>query len=109
VRVFVGNLLAAGVGVTLTAASQVVFVDYSFVPADHLQAEDRPCRIGQRNAVTITYLSAVGTIDEEVEQLLALKLDHVAQAIDGADPALTNSFLDDLLAVLDKSPETSAG
>ncbi|MDB5100079.1 MAG: SWI/SNF-related matrix-associated actin-dependent regulator 1 of chromatin subfamily [Cyanobacteria bacterium RYN_339] len=100
VGVFVGNLKAAGVGITLTAAQQVIFTDYSFVPADHLQAEDRPCRIGQRTAVTITYLSAVGTIDEEVEQLLAHKLDVVGQAIDGAEASLSGSFLDDLLAIV---------
>lgn len=104
VRVFVGNLQAAGVGVSLTAASQVVFVDYSFVPADHLQAEDRPCRIGQRNAVTVTYLSAQETLDEEIEQLLAQKLNVVAQAIDGVTPMLGGSFVNDLLAVIAPHP-----
>jgi SWI/SNF-related matrix-associated actin-dependent regulator 1 of chromatin subfamily A len=107
VRVFVGNLQAAGIGVSLTAASQVVFVDYSFVPAEHLQAEDRPCRIGQRHAVTVTYLSAQETLDEEIEQLLAQKLNVVAQAIDGVTPMLGGSFLDDLLAVLDPKAVTS--
>lgn len=107
VRVFVGNLQAAGIGVSLTAASQVVFVDYSFVPAEHLQAEDRPCRIGQRHAVTVTYLSAQETLDEEIEQLLAQKLNVVAQAIDGVTPMLGGSFLDDLLAVLDPKAATS--
>lgn len=100
IRVFAGNLQAAGIGVSLTAATQVVFVDYSFVPAEHLQAEDRPYRIGQRNAVTVTYLSAVGTLDEEIERLLAQKLGVVAQAIDGEVPSLGESFLDDLLAVM---------
>jgi SWI/SNF-related matrix-associated actin-dependent regulator 1 of chromatin subfamily A len=100
VRVFVGNLQAAGVGVSLTAASQVVFVDYSFVPADHLQAEDRPCRIGQTHSVTVTYLSAQETLDEEIEQLLAQKLNVVAQAIDGVTPMLGGSFVNDLLAVI---------
>jgi SWI/SNF-related matrix-associated actin-dependent regulator 1 of chromatin subfamily A len=100
VRVFAGNLQAAGIGVSLTAATQVVFVDYSFVPAEHLQAEDRPYRIGQRNAVTVTYLSAMGTLDEEIECLLAQKLGVVAQAIDGEAPTLGESFLDDLLAIM---------
>jgi SWI/SNF-related matrix-associated actin-dependent regulator 1 of chromatin subfamily A len=104
VRVFVGNLVAAGVGVSLTAATQVLFVDYSFVPAQHLQAEDRPYRIGQLNAVTVTYLSAVGTLDEEIERLLAQKLALVSEAIDGELPRLSESFLDDLLAVLARKP-----
>lgn len=104
VGVFVGNLVAAGIGLSLTAATQVVFVDYSFVPAEHLQAEDRPYRIGQSNAVTVTYLSAVGTLDTEIEALLAQKLGVVAEVIDGAAPALAASFLDDLLAVLARKP-----
>lgn len=106
VRVFLGNLKAAGVGVSLTAATQVVFVDYSFVPADHLQAEDRPYRIGQHAGVTVTYMSAVETIDEEVEQLLAQKLDVIGRAIEGAEPSLTTSFVDDLLAILARREET---
>ena len=108
-RIFVGNLVAAGVGVSLTAATQVLFVDYSFVPAEHLQAEDRPYRIGQTNAVTVTYLSALGTLDEEIERLLAQKLGVVSEAIEGQLPQLQDSFLDDLLAVLAKEPGTRPG
>ncbi|MNR87147.1 RNA polymerase-associated protein RapA [compost metagenome] len=109
VRLFVGNLVAAGVGVSLTAATQVLFVDYSFVPAEHLQAEDRPYRIGQSNAVTVTYLSALGTLDEEIERLLAQKLAVVSEAIEGQLPQLQDSFLDDLLAVLAKEPGMQPG
>lgn len=109
VRIFVGNLVAAGIGVSLTAATQVLFVDYSFVPAEHLQAEDRPYRIGQPNAVTVTYLSALGTLDEEIERLLAQKLAVVSEAIDGQLPRLQETFLDDLLAVLAKEPGNLPG
>ncbi|MNK57192.1 RNA polymerase-associated protein RapA [compost metagenome] len=109
VRLFVGNLVAAGVGVSLTAATQVLFVDYSFVPAEHLQAEDRPYRIGQSNAVTVTYLSALGTLDEEIERLLAQKLAVVSEAIEGQLPQLQDSFLDDLLAVLAREPGMQPG
>ncbi len=109
VRVFVGNLVAAGLGVSLTAATQVLFVDYSFVPAEHLQAEDRPYRIGQMNAVTVTYLSAVGTLDEEIERLLAQKLGVVSEAIEGQLPRYQDSFLDDLLAVLAREPGALPG
>lgn len=103
VRVFLGNLRSAGTGISLTAARQVVFVDYAYVPSDHLQAEDRPCRIGQRQALTVTYLSAVGTLDEDIERLLAQKLVVMTTALDGQAPPERASFLDDLLEIVARS------
>jgi SWI/SNF-related matrix-associated actin-dependent regulator 1 of chromatin subfamily A len=102
IGLLVGDLRAAGHGFTLAAASQVVFVDYAWTPAEHLQAEDRAHRIGQTRAVTVTYLSAVGTIDEDVEQLLAQKLEIAGFLIDGVAPLGRMSFLDDLLAIVAK-------
>ena len=55
VRVFVGNLKAAGVGITLTAAEAVIINDLSFVPGDLSQAEDRAYRYGQKNTVLVYY------------------------------------------------------
>lgn len=73
VRVFVGNLQAAGTGITLTAGTHVVFNDLDWVPANHWQAEDRIHRIGQTQPTFATYLSAPGTLDEFVAQLLEAK------------------------------------
>jgi SWI/SNF-related matrix-associated actin-dependent regulator 1 of chromatin subfamily A len=55
IKVFVGNVKAAGTGITLTAAEAVIFNDLSFLPSDHAQAEDRAYRYGQKNSVLVYY------------------------------------------------------
>ena len=55
VKVFVSNLKAGGVGITLTAAEAVIFNDISFVPSDMAQGEDRAYRYGQKSNVLIYY------------------------------------------------------
>ncbi|GIW08693.1 MAG: hypothetical protein KatS3mg060_3498 [Dehalococcoidia bacterium] len=69
-RVLVGNLIAAGVGLTLTAATHVIFNDLDWVPANHWQAEDRIYRIGQTRPAFITYLVASETLDDFVATVL---------------------------------------
>ena len=73
IRVFVGNLHAAGTGITLTAGTHVVFNDLDWVPANHWQAEDRIYRIGQTQPVFVTYLYTSGTLDQFVSELLEAK------------------------------------
>src|SRR5258706_3153867 len=63
IQVFAGTISAGGVGITLTAASTVVFVDRSWSAALNLQAEDRLHRIGQKQAVQVIDIIAEGTID----------------------------------------------
>lgn len=72
-RVFVGTQRAGGRGLTLTAASQVVYFSNSYSYTDRIQSEDRPHRHGQRNVVTYTDLVATGTIDEKLVSVLAGK------------------------------------
>ena len=66
VRVFVGSITAAGVGLTLTAASYVAFVEASWVPGENQQAFDRLHRIGQENFVLGEFLTFAGTLDEKI-------------------------------------------
>lgn len=72
-------------GTTLTRAQDVVFLERIWRPADQVQAEDRLHRIGQTNAVTVTYLDAEGTIDMTLATLLMDKAVTAAQVIDGVD------------------------
>jgi SWI/SNF-related matrix-associated actin-dependent regulator 1 of chromatin subfamily A len=83
VRVFVSNLIAGGIGITLTAATQVVFNDLDWVPANHWQAEDRAYRIGQTRIVQVTYMIATGTIDMFIQNALAVKAEIVEAVVDG--------------------------
>ena len=70
---FVGNIKAAGVGITLTSGDVVIFNDLSFVPADHSQAEDRAYRIGQKNSVSVLYPIFENTIEGIIYDMLDRK------------------------------------
>jgi SNF2 family DNA or RNA helicase len=74
-RVLVGNPATIKEGLTLHAASTVIYYNNSFKLRDRLQSEDRAHRIGQRNAVTYIDLVAEGTIDEKIVTALRNKLD----------------------------------
>ena len=73
IKVFVGNLKAAGVGITLTSAEAVIMNDLSFVPADHSQAEDRAYRYGQKFSVSVYYPILENTIEGIIYNILTKK------------------------------------
>lgn len=73
-KLFLGGIKSSGVGITLTAASTVIFIDYSWTPADHKQAEDRAHRIGSTHeSITIYTLHAKDTIDDVMKKMLSKK------------------------------------
>jgi len=80
--VFVGSLQAAGVGLTLTAADTMVFVEDDWVPSVIFQAEDRIHRIGQTNPVLIQHIVADGTIDAMIVQSVIAKQRMIDEALD---------------------------
>ncbi len=98
-RVIVLNMKAGGVGLTLTAASDVLFVEQGWTPGEHDQAEDRCHRIGQEDNVSAWYLLAEGTIDDDIFALIEKKRVIVDAVTDGEDSTGT-SVLNDLVKTL---------
>jgi SWI/SNF-related matrix-associated actin-dependent regulator 1 of chromatin subfamily A len=73
IKVFVGNIKAAGVGITLTSAEAVIMNDLSFLPSDHSQAEDRAYRYGQKNNVLVYYPIFENTIEGIIYDIINAK------------------------------------
>jgi SWI/SNF-related matrix-associated actin-dependent regulator 1 of chromatin subfamily A len=84
-QLLVGATRVAGQGITLTRASNVVFLDLEWTPAMHDQAEDRCHRIGQHDAVTAWYLLAANTLDETMIELIERKRRVVDAVTDGRE------------------------
>jgi SWI/SNF-related matrix-associated actin-dependent regulator 1 of chromatin subfamily A len=88
-KVFVGQFTSAGVGITLTASSHVVFAEVPWTPAEAVQAEDRAHRIGQTNSVVAWWMLAVDnniaqpTVDDRMWALLNAKHEVVSAVLTG--------------------------
>jgi len=82
IKYFIGNIKAAGVGLTLTAASHVVFGEMDFVPAVMMQAADRLHRIGQKNSVLIQYLVMKDSLDAIIARMLVKKQVIIKEIVD---------------------------
>jgi len=76
-QVFSGTITAGGIGLTLTAASTVVFIDRAWNPSKNRQAEDRLHRVGQKNAVQVVTIIAKETLDAERNDSIELKWEWI--------------------------------
>jgi len=74
---FIGNIKAAGMGITLTASSHCVFAELSWVPGEINQCEDRLLRIGQKNNVTIQHLVYEGSLDARMAKTIIAKQNNI--------------------------------
>ncbi|KAH6768205.1 chromatin remodeling factor18 [Perilla frutescens var. frutescens] len=88
VKAAVLSIKAGGVGLTLTAASTVIFAELSWTPGDIIQAEDRAHRIGQVSSVNVYYLLANDTVDDIIWDVIQNKLDNLGQMLDGRENSL---------------------
>jgi hypothetical protein len=83
-KVFLGTVKAAGVGITLTAASHVIFAELDPTPGNMAQAEDRAHRIGQTRGVFIEHLVWDGSLDARMCRLLIKKQDVIDRVLNGS-------------------------
>jgi SWI/SNF-related matrix-associated actin-dependent regulator 1 of chromatin subfamily A len=92
VKVFIGQIMAAGVGLTLTKAEVVVFNSLDWVPGNLEQAEDRAYRISQTKNVNVYYPLFDNTVDIIVWQVLNKKKQIINQIMDDNDSSFVDIF-----------------
>ena len=91
VAVVVCSLTAAGVGINLQVASNMVLAELSWTDAEQTQAIDRIHRIGQAEPVTAWRVIAAQTIDTRIAELIDSKAGLAARALDGSDEEVSSS------------------
>jgi SWI/SNF-related matrix-associated actin-dependent regulator 1 of chromatin subfamily A len=102
IRVFVGNLKAAGVGLTLTSAEVVIMNDLSFVPAEHSQAEDRAYRYGQKSNVLVYYPIYDNTIEAAIYDILNKKKQIIRTVMGDEIPENIGDVAEEILSMINK-------
>ncbi len=109
VQIVVCSLMAAGVGLNLQVASNLVLAELSWTDAEQTQAIDRIHRIGQEMPVTAWRIIAAQTIDSRIAELIDSKAGLAARALDGSDEEVSSSAdvqLEALVALLTDALET---
>ena len=96
IKVFVGNVKAAGVGITLTAAEAVIINDLSFVPGDLAQAEDRAYRYGQKNSVSVYYPIFDNSIEGIIYDMVNMKKQNIGTVM-GDNIGESGDFIEELM------------
>lgn len=98
VQLIICSIKAAGVGLTLTAASDVAFIELAWTYADCCQCEDRAHRIGQKDNVTCYYLLGRGTIDHTIYRLIHRKKSIANEIMNADDDIPTDEmYFDELV------------
>lgn len=84
-RVFLGQVVAAGTAITLTAAHQVLFVEADWTPANNQQAAMRVHRVGQTKPVTVRFAAMANSIDQRITRVLKQKTRVLVELFDEAN------------------------
>ena len=95
-KIIIGQIQAAGVGLTLTAGSNVIFIELPWTPSEQDQAEDRQFRQGQKKLVNVYVLAGRETIDERIYNTIERKRKIFNQVTQTEDSIETN-FLKELI------------
>ena len=98
--IIICSIKAAGVGLTLTASSNVAFVEFPWTYADCCQCEDRAHRIGQKDSVTCYYFLGRRTIDEKVYRIIQEKK-NIANAVTGSAEDIEENIVDMVARIFD--------
>jgi SWI/SNF-related matrix-associated actin-dependent regulator 1 of chromatin subfamily A len=93
IKAFCSNIIAGGVGITLTAGEVVIFNDLDWVPTNHVQAEDRVLRIGQKNNVNILYPLFDETLDIIMFDALTSKKAVINEVMGDNEAAFSETML----------------
>lgn len=100
IKVFVGSLLAGGVGIDLTAASVVIHYDRWWNPSKENQATDRVHRIGQNRNVQVLKLQTRGTLEEKIDLMIRTKAALIEKFLDKDEEIFRSLSRQDLIELL---------
>ena len=84
-RLFVGNIVAAGLGLDLSVASRVIFAELDWTPGNMRQCEDRCQNVAKRDTVLVQHLVLEGSIDANMARALVRKQDILDRTLDGKE------------------------
>ena len=102
-KFLVGTIQTMGTGLNLENAENVIFVDYMWTPAAHQQAEERAYgRLADPHPITSYYVTADGTIENYIQEILARKLMVIESVVEGLDMERTENITNDVISALRK-------
>lgn len=100
IDVFCGNIIAAGAGITLTESDITIFNDIDWVPAYHMQSEDRNHRLGQKNTVYALYMLIDNTLDTMMFDSLHKKIANIKEVMGDNEYIDDDSFVKEVIEKL---------